>query len=481
MAESFDGRFGVRVWGASTDGPTRIEFNDNFAALTSKAAIDTQGLLSSRPAAGISGRYYYATDSDVMYRDNGSAWKTVGSRSQDSMIASSGAAQVPLIANGASGQTADVFKAQVNGVDVASITKDGDITGRAFIGKSAVLTGTVVGTVVGDLKGAAGQTADIFRVRDNTSAELLKVTAVGVINGKYISAGDGSAALGVNAVTTPSSMALFTGVPSFEAYGKKGGASGAFTEYAYLHHQAADATVVTRRVGLLMQIGDASGDATKSGGIGIESAVANAANPDLILFRGDVVIGRFRADGTSTLDTKPTVNGTVTVVPGAAATIVSGNTAIGDQGSNNDLYARVASTGNVYIYAGGTHSDTSGDAGSGTRLLALSKVGSTGKLTTGAVRATNLGEVNPGAKDLVSAFGNEGGVHLGFSSNAIQAYSATTTVGILNANVYGGDVNIGGGLDFVNANGKFRINGKQLYIGASGPASPAVGDVWIEA
>lgn len=35
------------------------------------------GLLSARPAAGAEGQHYYATDTDLFYRDNGSTWDTL--------------------------------------------------------------------------------------------------------------------------------------------------------------------------------------------------------------------------------------------------------------------------------------------------------------------------------------------------------------------------------------------------------------------
>jgi hypothetical protein len=38
------------------------------------AAIDSQGLFSARPAAGSYGKYYYAVDTDALYRDNGTTW-----------------------------------------------------------------------------------------------------------------------------------------------------------------------------------------------------------------------------------------------------------------------------------------------------------------------------------------------------------------------------------------------------------------------
>jgi hypothetical protein len=40
-------------------------------------ALDSQGVLSGRPAAGRAGRYYFATDRNVVFRDDGAAWREV--------------------------------------------------------------------------------------------------------------------------------------------------------------------------------------------------------------------------------------------------------------------------------------------------------------------------------------------------------------------------------------------------------------------
>ena len=37
-------------------------------------ALDASGTLAARPAAGVAGRYYYATDIGQIFRDTGSAW-----------------------------------------------------------------------------------------------------------------------------------------------------------------------------------------------------------------------------------------------------------------------------------------------------------------------------------------------------------------------------------------------------------------------
>ena len=53
----------------------------DIQALTTRldliAASDDQGTLSARPAPGKKGRYYWATDQQRLYRDDGTAWRTI--------------------------------------------------------------------------------------------------------------------------------------------------------------------------------------------------------------------------------------------------------------------------------------------------------------------------------------------------------------------------------------------------------------------
>lgn len=45
--------------------------------MSTLATVFGYGLLSARPAASIAGRQYYATDTSLLYRDNGSSWDTL--------------------------------------------------------------------------------------------------------------------------------------------------------------------------------------------------------------------------------------------------------------------------------------------------------------------------------------------------------------------------------------------------------------------
>lgn len=47
-------------------------------ALDNDAVDVPQDTLANRPAASTAGRYFFATDENILYRDNGSAWKVIG-------------------------------------------------------------------------------------------------------------------------------------------------------------------------------------------------------------------------------------------------------------------------------------------------------------------------------------------------------------------------------------------------------------------
>jgi hypothetical protein len=70
-------RFGLTQWSADTDAPSRAQFETSFANIDTLAAIDLQGAIASRPAPGTVGRYFYATDTGYLYRDNGTSWTTI--------------------------------------------------------------------------------------------------------------------------------------------------------------------------------------------------------------------------------------------------------------------------------------------------------------------------------------------------------------------------------------------------------------------
>lgn len=59
-----------------TDTPQpHVDINTALDDIDDKVLFDMQGVISSRPAAGVVGRYYTATDQlNTLYRDNGTSW-----------------------------------------------------------------------------------------------------------------------------------------------------------------------------------------------------------------------------------------------------------------------------------------------------------------------------------------------------------------------------------------------------------------------
>lgn len=72
---------------ASTDPPAGHSQIQALAEALDDVAKDDSGLLSARPTStpgspGKAGRYYYATDQKVLYRDTGTSWVVIGNPNQ---------------------------------------------------------------------------------------------------------------------------------------------------------------------------------------------------------------------------------------------------------------------------------------------------------------------------------------------------------------------------------------------------------------
>jgi hypothetical protein len=67
-------RFGLTQWSAESDAPSRSQFETSFQNIDALGAIDIQDVIANRPVSGIQGRYFWATDQQNLYRDNGAAW-----------------------------------------------------------------------------------------------------------------------------------------------------------------------------------------------------------------------------------------------------------------------------------------------------------------------------------------------------------------------------------------------------------------------
>ncbi len=92
-------------------------------ALDSITADYASGTAASRPAAGVNGRFYLATDSGALSLDNGTAWITINAslaallQNKGDLFAASAAGVAARLAAGADGQALVARAAATNGVD----------------------------------------------------------------------------------------------------------------------------------------------------------------------------------------------------------------------------------------------------------------------------------------------------------------------------------------------------------------------------
>ena len=155
-------------------------------------AVIMQGLLAARPAAGLSGRLYLATDvnSGTFYRDTGVAWVQVG--------ASSGSAAAPLVSTLVNGgfeiwqrgagafnvtgaYAADRWQLSIAGTDTLSVAREAVVksTNSRYSAACTFVLGTgagltklrqVLAVTTDDFYGLLGQTAALqLAVRANAA------------------------------------------------------------------------------------------------------------------------------------------------------------------------------------------------------------------------------------------------------------------------------------------------------------------------
>lgn len=67
-------RLGLVQWSAETDAPNRTQFDNAFAAIDANVAMFLDNTMANRPAPGVVGRFFYATDTNSLWYDNGTAW-----------------------------------------------------------------------------------------------------------------------------------------------------------------------------------------------------------------------------------------------------------------------------------------------------------------------------------------------------------------------------------------------------------------------
>jgi hypothetical protein len=67
-------RLGLTQWSAGSDSVNHEQFNSDFANLEALVPVYGQGVFASRPTVGVPGRFYFATDTQILYYDTGTAW-----------------------------------------------------------------------------------------------------------------------------------------------------------------------------------------------------------------------------------------------------------------------------------------------------------------------------------------------------------------------------------------------------------------------
>lgn len=74
MAVTQSPRLGLTRWSGGTDPFRRAQLDADHAALENLVALFSDGPFNARPAAGVRGRFYYATDTGRTYYDTGAGW-----------------------------------------------------------------------------------------------------------------------------------------------------------------------------------------------------------------------------------------------------------------------------------------------------------------------------------------------------------------------------------------------------------------------
>lgn len=208
-------------------------------AVAATAALDSQGTAAARPAAGVVGRYYYATDTGFLFRDTGTAWV---------QVAVLGAAQTFTTAQ----RVERTNTTGATGGFVTRVTGDTqdrarlDVTGELWLGPGGTTPADtrvyrdaaglrVSRPLIGDdgvtgRKEAGGAAVTVTNRDDNTSSYLRRFgTALEVINNAYTAS--------VLAVGDNGTLTLPSGTAALVAQGMR-------------HTQAAnDATVSTTSTG----------------------------------------------------------------------------------------------------------------------------------------------------------------------------------------------------------------------------------------
>lgn len=196
MAETVTPRFGVRLWGAGTDTVSRTEFNQVFQNIEDRGALDSQGVYSARPTVGVRGRFYYATDRNVTYRDTGTAWMIVGSVQEGFVSTPANVSSPAIVAKGLASQSQDILQVlSSTGAVLSSFTPTGGLkSGGVYVsgngsdpstnrlGNAALSVTALLSSAPGLIvRAASGHSASILDVRDSANNVLTRINQLGEV------------------------------------------------------------------------------------------------------------------------------------------------------------------------------------------------------------------------------------------------------------------------------------------------------------
>ena len=200
MAVTASTRLGITRWSADSDPFNRTQTDGDHALLDSLTAIDVQDLLANRPAPGVRGKFFSESSASAglpgtTWRDDGSSWRSVGSR-----IVAASSTDIAQIVRGAASQSANMAQYQTSaGAVLTAIDNDGVLLKSSVytIGQNADPTTQLQARAANQraliVKGFASQSVDIFDVQTSTGTNIFQVspTNASFNSGVYFSATQG--------------------------------------------------------------------------------------------------------------------------------------------------------------------------------------------------------------------------------------------------------------------------------------------------
>jgi hypothetical protein len=197
MTKTLTPRVGVPQWSDKLDLVGRADFNTAFLNIENRVATDYQGARAARPAAEFRGRYYFAQDTGVLYRDTGSTWDVVGSNVEGHFSVAPNVSSRAGTFKGLTNQSSDIVRVLAGDDTPLSVfTRHGALkSGGVYIAGNSnesvterlggsVFSATSLGTTqpAGVFKGFTGQTGHILQVRNSSDSVMSYFSATGDLN-----------------------------------------------------------------------------------------------------------------------------------------------------------------------------------------------------------------------------------------------------------------------------------------------------------